>query len=273
MGLKCSFLGHQFEEPRLVNEREERGDDVIDVKRRVMVCSICGERRVLAERKEITKQTIDEREHENTETLDDASETIDDSDLEATESDQEQTDDPAGIDDTDAESSGFAGVDIVDSDSTEPTEAPTEEHRDDGVILSEDDTISRSPSNWSTESDDHLGESWHPATKTHPHQREERELPDVITAAADDGEILASASTGATERDTASRMSTEATTDESTTDTEQNSSEFNEEVIFCSTCEFSVLAANSPFRSGDICPQCHDAYLTDRASSCHRSRE
>ncbi len=272
MGLKCSFLGHQFEEPGLVNEREHRGDDVIDIKRRVMVCSICGERRVLAERKEITKQTFDEGEHEG-DAIDDPSETVDDPDPEADDPDPEQTAESTGIDDEDSEASGFAGVDIVNDGSSETNGAPSEERRDDGVILSENDMTSRSSSNWSTRSDDRLGDSWHPATKTPVHRQENGESSNSITAATDDGEILASASTGATESDAVSRTSAETIEDESTTDTQQNSSEFNEEMIICSTCGFSVIAANSPFRSGDICPQCHDAYLTDRASSCHRSTE
>jgi predicted Zn-ribbon and HTH transcriptional regulator len=57
MGFKCSVLGHRFEEPGIVHEREPRGDEVITIRRKVMVCTLCGEQRVLAENKEITKDT------------------------------------------------------------------------------------------------------------------------------------------------------------------------------------------------------------------------
>lgn len=287
MGFKCSFIGHRFEEPGLVNEREERGDEVINIKRRVMVCSICGERRVLAERKEITKRTHDETTetvHEESEDGGPVSEETDDSDRDeagvSPEIDDEDSPEVDGrdseeINDEDSGESGFAGVDVVDSDSEETAgSTPGDQHKDDSMIQSERDTTPQH--DWSTGSSGDLTDSWHPATEEHQSQGEGQTASESITAATDDGEILASAATGesagTTQDDPSSTPDRTTQDDEHTAGTQQHSSEFEEKTLSCPTCEFSVIAANSPFRSGDICPQCHDAYLTSRASSCHHSR-
>jgi DNA-directed RNA polymerase subunit RPC12/RpoP len=54
MGLKCSLLGHSFDEPTVEREREERGSEVVTVVREVQRCARCGEERVVSENKEVT---------------------------------------------------------------------------------------------------------------------------------------------------------------------------------------------------------------------------
>lgn len=255
MGFKCSFIGHRFEEPGLVNEREERGDEVINIKRRVMVCSICGERRVLAERKEITKRTHDEttetvheESEEGTEEDGSVSEETDDSDRdEAGVSPEIDGGNSAEVDGGDSGESGFAGVDVVDSDSDETAgSTPGSQHKDDGMILSERDTTPQR--DWSTGSSGHLKDSWHPATEEHQSRGEGQTASESITAATDDGEILASASTGestgTTQGDPSSTPDRTTQDDEHTAGTQQNSSEFEDKTLSCPTCEFSVIAAN-----------------------------
>lgn len=267
MGFKCSVLGHQFAEPGLVNEREERGDEVIDIKRKVIVCSICGEQRVLAERKEITKQTDTDGEH------DVVDETEDDSvSVETDDSDREESGVPVESGES-GKASGFAGVDVLDSDTDETIEATAESQQpaDDSMILSDVDSEPEPGSEWMTRSNTGAEDSWHPATEENDRPEEAASGP--ITAATDDGEILTSTATEKTGNETASGASDRvAWTEPLTTDSTQTPSDIMEEMLSCSTCEFSVIAADSPFRSGDICPRCHDSYLTETANEQHSDR-
>jgi hypothetical protein len=57
MTLRCSLLGHRFEEATVEREREERGDEVVTVSREVETCSRCDARRVVSENTEVT--TVD----------------------------------------------------------------------------------------------------------------------------------------------------------------------------------------------------------------------
>lgn len=57
MTLRCSLLGHRFEEATVEREREERGDEVVTVSREVETCSRCDAERVVSENTEIT--TVD----------------------------------------------------------------------------------------------------------------------------------------------------------------------------------------------------------------------
>lgn len=267
MGFKCSVLGHQFAEPGLVNEREERGDEVIDIKRKVIVCSICGEQRVLAERKEITKQTDTDGEH------DVADETEDDSiSMETDDSVREESGVPVEADGT-GEPSGFAGVDILDSDTDETVgvTAESQQPTDDSMVLSDVDSEPQPGSERTTGSNTGAEDPWHPATEEN--DRPEEAASEPITAATDDGEILTSTATEKTGSETDSGASDGVAWNEPlTTDGTQTPSDIMEEMLSCSTCEFSVMAADSPFRSGDICPRCHDAYLTETASEQHSDR-
>lgn len=209
MGLKCSVFGHRFEEPGLVNEREQRGEEVINIKRKVMVCTICGDQRVLAERKEITNNTSREVSDVGTADDEDGSVTV-------------ETDDSVG---SEAEESGLAGVDVVNGETTATESEPATPHTDDGVILAE---------------------TSYPSTKDAKESTSE-----TIDAAADDGEIIASSP------ESSASTETRASPDRA------NSSEIMDEVLSCSSCGFSVLASDSPFRSGDSCPRCHEAYLSE----------
>lgn len=240
MGLKCSVLGHRFEEPGLVHEREQSGDEVIIIKRKVRVCTLCGEQRVLAESKEITKQA--------------------NSDTDSGEDDA--TDDRNGSvsavthDSPESESTGFAGVDTVYDDTTmdddgESTVTDLRRTDDDGVILTEDDTdTGREYGEWPTEScesESEMDSSWDPDVVDTPSQPSDTETQSADTTATDDetddGKII-------------------ETTDESIDETTDARS-VEKKTLSCHTCDFSVIAADSPFRSGDICPGCHESYLTD----------
>jgi hypothetical protein len=53
MGLTCSLLGHAYGDPETEREREERGEEVVDVTREVRECDRCGDRTVVSENTEV----------------------------------------------------------------------------------------------------------------------------------------------------------------------------------------------------------------------------
>ncbi|MDG5778598.1 hypothetical protein VB773_00925 [Haloarculaceae archaeon H-GB2-1] len=67
MALKCSLLGHRFEETEVEREREEQGSEVVISIKEFEVCDRCGETRVVSENKEVTTlETPDEPDADET---------------------------------------------------------------------------------------------------------------------------------------------------------------------------------------------------------------
>lgn len=54
MVLRCSLLGHDYGEPEVEREREERGSEVVVTVEEYEECARCGERNVLSENTEVT---------------------------------------------------------------------------------------------------------------------------------------------------------------------------------------------------------------------------
>lgn len=57
MGLKCSLLGHAFDERDVVQERESTGSQVVTVAKDVERCSRCGSTRIVSTNKEVVSAT------------------------------------------------------------------------------------------------------------------------------------------------------------------------------------------------------------------------
>jgi DNA-directed RNA polymerase subunit RPC12/RpoP len=53
MSLKCSLLGHRFDESAVEHDRQEDGSEVVIVTTELEACSRCGETRVVSENKEV----------------------------------------------------------------------------------------------------------------------------------------------------------------------------------------------------------------------------
>jgi DNA-directed RNA polymerase subunit RPC12/RpoP len=53
MSLKCSLLGHRFDESAVEHDREEDGSEVVIVTTELEACTRCGETRVVSENKEV----------------------------------------------------------------------------------------------------------------------------------------------------------------------------------------------------------------------------
>lgn len=256
MGLKCSVLGHRFEEPGLVHEREQSGDEIIIIKRKVRVCTLCGEQRVLAESKEITKQ-IDDDGDDGSDATDDRDDSVsavtnDGSVTETTETNERR----ASHEPSESESTGFAGIDTVYDgtamdDDGESTVVDLRRTDDDGIILTEEDSdTGREYGEWPTESNETgIDTSWEPEvedTSPQPSDAKHQSV-DALADDADDGEIIETSN---------------EPIDETSDDTPDDRSA-DKKTLACRTCDFSVIASDSPYRSGDICPGCHESYLTE----------
>jgi hypothetical protein len=88
MSIKCSLLGHRFDETSVERDREEDGSEVVITITELETCSRCGETRVVSENKEVTTM----------ETPDAAGDVDDGSDEVETEDDQLSDYDPDGDD-------------------------------------------------------------------------------------------------------------------------------------------------------------------------------
>ncbi|MFO7927407.1 MAG: DUF7093 family protein [Halobacteriota archaeon] len=53
MGLRCSILGHAFEDAGVEREREEQGSEVVTTEREIERCRHCGAERVVSENTEV----------------------------------------------------------------------------------------------------------------------------------------------------------------------------------------------------------------------------
>lgn len=53
MGLRCSLFGHDFDEPAIERDREERGAEVVITVREVKTCRRCGAEQIVAENTEV----------------------------------------------------------------------------------------------------------------------------------------------------------------------------------------------------------------------------
>ncbi|WP_254525309.1 DUF7093 family protein [Natrinema caseinilyticum] len=95
MVLRCSLLGHDFGEPDVEREREERGSEVVVTVQEYEECSRCGEKHVVSENTEVTSLT--------TETDADALPDDPDPDVSTLETDTAETDTAQSDETADAE--------------------------------------------------------------------------------------------------------------------------------------------------------------------------
>ena len=255
MGLKCSFLGHAYEEAGVEREREEQGSEVVTVVKELEQCTRCGKERVVSESTEVTA-VVDADEvagdvdtdaggtggggfggavdrameggPDDAETLDEGAGAGGPVDEPASAPDDERAGGHA--DDAAAERAAdeaAAAVDELAEDPDEEFEARDPEEED-AEILTDDDT-ERDPGEW----------------------------PDDPVDEADDGGLedvseVADADEGAPTVDTEH--------DEGADDESLSGITVPEGRIVCPECGFEVDAESS-YRDGDPCPEC-GAWLT-----------
>lgn len=146
MALRCSLLGHDYGDPEVEHEREERGSEVVVTVQEYEECARCGDRNILSENTEVTSLSAATDVDSLPPEPESESETaIPDSDAETVE----PPTDPAA----EGGYSDDGNADFIDADAGEPAAAadestddfdvPTDENgdpvTDDGEILDDDD--------------------------------------------------------------------------------------------------------------------------------------
>ncbi|QLG49441.1 DUF7093 family protein [Natrinema halophilum] len=119
MVLRCSLLGHDYGEPDVEREREERGSEVVVTVQEYEECSRCGEKHVISENTEVTSLsagTDDDAPHDDTD--------LPESTLETDALEDQPTSDAEFID---ADAADDASADIADADAVEASEASAPE--------------------------------------------------------------------------------------------------------------------------------------------------
>ena len=258
MSLKCSVLGHAFDDGTVEREREEQGSEVVSTIRETETCTRCGAERVVSENTEVT-------------TLETPSDIVGDDLSGADPGDGEAPEagtgeagpgspDPTGQGaavggsggDT-AEGSGVASTPPAEASATGPDTAPSpatpgtdvaadpDPEADDAVILGEEEeTEERAPGEWpeerSTGGEEHTAATG--AVAEWPEEDDE------------DGDDWAP------ETDSETPVEVEPT---STAVTVPEGS------FHCPACDFSTPVEGSSLRAGDFCPECHHGSLKHRS--------
>jgi hypothetical protein len=306
MVLRCSLLGHDYGETEVEREREERGSEVVVTVREYEECTRCGTRDVISENTEVRSlASADDAETPPTEPEPNpAPEPVDEpTGIEATFIDTAGVEPEADTPETPADESTSvpeptpSTVAPVSGVASEPElDLPTDENgepvRDDGEILSNDDSPARERGHGEWPDADDVGsplddddtDAW--STE----EEDEGPWPDEESAPLDDDAILLD--TGPTtgglgglndsiehesDADRADSAPPAARTDETYgsgierassapvpgreggTPTDAGSDE-----LHCPQCGFAGSGRNS-LRSGDICPKCKKGYLGDQA--------
>jgi hypothetical protein len=259
MGLKCSLLGHSFDETDVEREREERGSEVVTVVNEVERCSRCGETRVISTNKEVTSIV----EPDDVE-LDDTAETSGSS---------------TALGNVAADADGSSGSGFESGSDLEEFESPGDPDEEDAEILQDDRPSDRRPGQWPDDDDD-----WDPGRLTRPDGPDGPAAPDAAGEsvgdddATDPDEVVEeptaaptdpkpTADTGGdfidAEADPANaNVGSAAETDDTpATGSSTGGTSVPEGTFACPECGFTTSAENTPLRAGDACPECQRGYL------------
>lgn len=231
MSLTCSLLGHDFGEPEVEREREERGTEVVTSVREVAVCERCGERRIVSENTEVTTVRT-----------------------------AEEVDADVGATDTDVDGDAADEEPLhpnVDDPIPDDAEGYGDPEDDDAVILT-DDLSEREYGEWPAESDQDY-RPWDPDSLTEPEDDEsEPTIAEVL--GADEEEEEDEDDGGATDGDDGAEV-IDADAGESF-DPGDEPAPAASTVYRCPDCGYAVAGADTSLRPGDSCPSCHSGYLT-----------
>lgn len=288
MGLRCSLIGHDFGEPEIEKEREERGSEVVVTVREYEECTRCGKKHVISESTEVKSLSAEPDADRSPETpvestAEDAFGTDDGEILEDATEPVGATDDPgpeaaaigdeAEIVDNDAE--------IVADDPGEPEPTTAAESQppeisadetgepitDDGEILEEADTprTDRGHGEWPDASDvgppvdaDRRPAAW-----------PDSEDGDDVTTSADAETLEFEETVPEPEPEPEPETPTDPGTGIASAQSvpAPGRGERADDVpteFFCPQCEFVAPGDRGSLRAGDICPECRKGYLGER---------
>lgn len=267
MGLRCSLLGHVYEDNEVEQEREERGEEVVVTIREYRTCTRCGTRTLVTENKEVRAATPPAGtpasrpiEGDGTTAPGESGDGTAPVAASGTGVSGTTADGPADSPSPEEEDAVILDDDSADavdqSDQADAADEPAERARGEWPETDRPEDASEEPTPWPEREESATAES--PSDEPSP-------WPDVD---ADDEGFEAGAPDEATPHDDVSVSA--ATVDDLDADSgftsvgdgsvpETISMEGTE--LTCPECGYVDPAGSGSLRRGDICPECHSGYL------------
>lgn len=240
MGVMCSLLGHDYDDPDVERERTEQGEEVVRTAKRVERCRNCGHTRTVSENTEVT-------------TLEAAAGVV-------------REDDGTVVAATD----GMGETDNITIETKNTLETPDETEQksgteqesedeldDESVTVGSIDRIHEHESNGTHRSSNRTPGEWPAEPDTH-----------TETGLSSSGSLTAESETGNWPDETEVSDKTASLQRQQTTGNVENGTTASRiddrrpgDAFECGSCGFNAVAADSPLRAGDICPDCGHGYL------------
>lgn len=271
MSLRCSLLGHEFGDSEIERDREERGNEVVISVVELERCTRCGKTRTISENTEVTqlsKSDEDSPTEAEPETATSRPEAVASNSI--SESSPRIRPRPELDVGAEPEISAEPETDLDPETAAEPT-FDTDPQAEGSEIIEDDESTDREPGAWPEVADhDRTVDSpiaW-PTVKgedegfdaTTPDGKTELEFGGGLTPQADQGAEILGASDSSVESEGEPMFERTGPV----TAPDRTVSVGREAMLFCPSCETSGLAERDSLRAGDICPECHRGYLTER---------
>lgn len=290
MAVRCSLLGHDYGDPEVDREREERGSEVVVTVQEFEACSRCGKKNVLSENTEVTSLESEGGSDETgaREPAGSASDGTGATDEAASETSESASDseepgsdqpDPAtpdrAVTTTDSVTVDVTGT-FEEATADEPPtgEFPTDEHgepiTDDAEILDDDGDDKRERKRghgeWPEPEDvgppvgaDGPAPEWPDSDESSDQPAEDEVTDDGVVLDADDVTAPPAEPDSTVTSAAGIERAGEAPTPADPQPREDGPTEY-----FCPGCSFVASGDRGSLRPGDICPECKKGYLAER---------
>ena len=284
MSLKCSILGHRFDETAVERDRQEDGSEVVITITELETCTRCGETRVVSENKEVrTLETPEDAGSEvaggdaargktatGTDTTDESLGEAESADAVADEAGVEDPTDPAaddgeilgaGGDDGDASDDGGV-ADDAGAGKGEPDE--DEEVTDDAVIIDGDTGTERDPGEWPDDAESDATAAGAGTASAGSADAGEEDWP---PASSDEGDAAGASGDAADEWPEETRRDTDEAAESPLEESASPTVTVPEGMYKCPECGFTDEVESSSLRAGDFCPECRQGTLVQDEDS------
>lgn len=263
MSLRCSLLGHEYGESEIEREREERGNEVVISVVELERCVHCGKTQTISENTEVTQLsstragTVQDRSRQPAETTTGGPGIEPRPDVVSTPSETEPNASIRSRPDTQpgAVDPGSEDGEIIEKG---PADEPDDSEREPGAWPDAADRRGRDGSNaWpETDGDDEGFDATAPDGKT------DLEFGGGLTPQADQGAEIIDSS-GASDADDGETEPTFVSAGPRPVP-DRPAKSAGETTLYCPNCETAGLDDRDSLRAGDICPECHKGYLSER---------
>lgn len=255
MSLTCSIIGHDYGDPEIEREREERGSEMVVTVTELKRCERCGEATVISENTEVTT----------------AADPVDD--VESAE--------PAEPDAAAAPEEPIADADAEAPEPTasdDPLDSDVDPEMDDGIIL-DDEPAERGRGEWPRAEDVRYGENATDRPGDWPEVDGDDEGFDAVAgggpAEVDFGGGLTpqadrsedGGDEGVIEAEPDSRRSIDADAGfarAGSAPAPDRPVDEGETEFYCPNCGATDVGERPSLRAGDICPECRRGYIAER---------